>query len=740
MDSQISSRLAVLGLAILFASSAMGGPVELRVQTPCPLPTDEATLVVEGGNRSDHRIDLLATRRWTIPTVDGRLPSLRVSTPGLWSETEVSRDGVGTLRIWPSTRLLATAKPADDEAAPNPLRARLHLSPPDDRFASPGAGGACLGPARASVRCVFSPGLDCEVPAGRWNVRIEPEGFAPVFAWAVEAPAGTDVRLPTVALRRGGTVFGRLSLESGELVDLSETEVSLLPTTEGDQLAPRRARRRSAQAWTRQATPWGDFAFEGVGPGRYVVRATHPAHGTGEFEMDLPPEEILDLTGMIRLAPLSRLTVTVRPAVDPRGEPWSLRLIERTGPTEMKTVAEGSTDRGEWRAPPVESGDYRIRVSDRTGRDRLAHREILLAGGEENLEILLDLVRVEGTVLLDEEAVPSTVVLTRSGMQIDLRAPGGQFAGFLPEEGEWIAEVRAPASHVASSDLRVEVAADSDRYARVDIELPETEIEGVVRNEFGEPFAGALVTFFPLSDGAGIREVAEDDGGFRFRGMPPGRYRLKASSDADESEALELDLEEGTSSLGHELVIREGQLLRGRLVGDSRADIRVLALSSGAGIWASSREEVYTDVTGGFEIEVPAGALETQLTVFSPEHSFLATTLGLPASEEEIAISPIREGGTLILPPDRIAQEGRSSVLWIGGELVAGPILQEWTILVGGQLDDPWVVPKVPPGEVRHCSLSIEEAFAVMSRSALPREDVCRTGFLSAGGRLDLTE
>jgi hypothetical protein len=94
-------------------------------------------------------------------------------------------------------------------------------------------------------------------------------------------------------------------------------------------------------------------------------------------------------------------------------------------------------------------------------------------------------------------------------------------------------------------DARVGVSAPIEagtRDVRIPVRAGET-IAGVVRDAAGEPVEGARVA---LRGSFTYRHVlTPHEGAFAFRGLPPGRYRLRASVDGPPAATVEREVEAG---------------------------------------------------------------------------------------------------------------------------------------------------------------------------------------------------
>jgi len=92
---------------------------------------------------------------------------------------------------------------------------------------------------------------------------------------------------------------------------------------------------------------------------------------------------------------------------------------------------------------------------------------------------------------------------------------------------------------------------------RVTITDVASEVAGTVRDTNGAPVADAMVVILPVSQQYWTRtsrrlglQRTDAGGRYRLRGIPPGEYRVLASTELDESEAHQRGLMQALSQVG----------------------------------------------------------------------------------------------------------------------------------------------------------------------------------------------
>lgn len=523
--------------------------------------------------------------------------------------------------------------------------------------------------------------FSCAVPGGlELGLRLEVAGRAPVYLWSLEVVPGGSLDLGRVRFRPGASVSGWI--HAAGLDD--PPSVSAVPATStrlpGDDIR--------AVGVPCPLTERGHFQCLDLPPGEWFVVVESPPGlvraRSSPFSVRTGGET--DLGEPIEVPELARVVFIVEPPVAPDGGPW-LVLLFRTpsGFSAREEVArEEASGAGDAELSGLPPGRYVVELRDREGSSWLRLDHDVEAGAP---PVLLEVsgVPVQGHLQLDGEPQAGSVRLTsRHGERVVLRAQeDGELVGFMPREGQWRAYVSLSGQEgeIDLGSVRIE-RSPGQGVAELDLELPATEVKGVVVDEEGRPAGGAVVM---ARDGRGAlafsRACAE--GAFRLVGLWPGRSALWAEAPPDLASAeLSFELEDGKAVEDLELVISAKKHLRVRIVGP-------YGPVPGASIHWSTEGSATVNTTstranGVFEIVIPGGTRTVAL---------LVRALGLPGAvrqvlvtegDEAIPVQLAEAGGHLVIP---LGDVGPSAALGRDGVLMP---LRAFFDLAGG----------VPPPEL----------------------------------------
>lgn len=395
-----------------------------------------------------------------------------------------------------------------------------------------------------SVHCPFARGLwaDLEVLLGP---------FIPFRRSAVTVLDDTDFGV--VEAVRGGVVAGRFHGENG-----GSTRFVL--------------RRRDANfefarlVWTDGS---GTVRFEGLHPGEYELgRAGSPDTWSAVLG------SLYDAVDLGDLYPArTRLAVSVLTPFFVRGDDLSLKLqpVARSedGSVYRRGRVAGAPSRdpgsGEWTWRNLPPGSYELRIGDRFG-NRLG-REPVEFFGNDRVVVELDAVPLAGQIRQGSEPLANVMVwfggawgVERTGLR---SSEDGHFKGWLPRAGHWFVEVSPAPSHCDPCEgewdtadwggftphpLReagvIEVEADGDGVARVEIELAAGGIEGRVfqtsrTTGLSELVSGANVSVRAPAGGLEQRDArlpghwqatSDADGLFSIAGVREGDFEVRATA------------------------------------------------------------------------------------------------------------------------------------------------------------------------------------------------------------------
>lgn len=699
-------------------------------------PPIEVTVPLEGGSGSAAARVGRGTG-WTA----------QASAEGFWSPEvavpppdSTDPETLVDIALWPSAKVNARLMPPKDGAIPTRARLRLTPSEASNRSGFNQPDGAHW------IGCSLDKGRieQCIVPAGRWNLRLDTNGYSPYYVWDASFRPSRELDLGKIVLRTGGSILGRALSVLGPL-DTEKAKVELLPVIDPGQLNPAKKRQIDQLRRSSKLGQWGDFQFVGVAPGLYQVEVEQEGLSPAKSASLLARKgEETRLGDPLVLEELLHLSVQVTPPTDPFGEVWTARLHRAVEARTMDQVASGTFDSsGHWRSSPLAPGPYSLQLLDQQGNS-LGWWDVDLERGNDLATVDLSIVFVDGRVEIGDEPLASTVWFGgKTGEErVEVATDeDGQFYAVLPRAGTWRVDVEADSPPVRSRGLEVEIEADDTlRTADAVIEVPDTRIEGEVVDEGGLPVSSARVQLQSYGRWRGaLSTEADPSGRFELQGMRPGPFSIEAQTPEGQSEPEMRQVAEGEAVVVR-LVVRKERKMDGTVISDAGPVLgaRVLAVPfTSAGLPASMRMPgTKTDAAGRFELSIPGSSALVRLMVMAPGY---ALYLGSVTEGQPLQVSLAREMGTLHLGGGELGS-GEVGLIVADGRPVSTFRLETWALMNGTtpQSEGSLTVPAMPPGSYVYCRVTTEEALAVFGGIGLPSGKSCVQGFLSSGGSLTL--
>lgn len=517
--------------------------------------------------------------------------------------------------------------------------------------------------------------------AGRWDLAVEAEGFAPVTVPGVVIAAETAVvDLGTVILAAGATLEGRVRNPSGQLIEGAEIRTF---ETGGMPFIPAMAIVQSNDAPARaRSDAEGRFRVGGLAPG---VAVSLVVSRDGFIATALPGIEPPSSSVEVVLQPASRISGRV---LDPERRPVvEAAVMSRAAEgglagSSMPVVARSDAE-GNFEIEGVQPGRVEVSVRAQGFQDfTLAGLEVPTDKTVEGLELVLTRgAVVEGTVVDDAGnplvGVAIQVLDPREG-EFSRRSPRAQTDG----DGRYsianaVPGPRSVEAKLEGYDRAVRDVEIKPGVNRVDLVLGSgVEVAGRVVDGAGAGLAGATVK---LGSTQGFRFSASApettsaaDGGFRFTGVPAGDYALSAEKTGYAATRAEQPLEVRAQPMsGLELVLTTGATVHGAIRGlpfEELGRLRVLGVGKGGVIVGQ------VDYEGRYEV-APVGGGEWVITA------------QIEGGGRTVAESVIIEPGVAEVERDLVFKEGftlSGVAVRQGGEVIAGAPL-----LVHGKIDGP---------------------------------------------------
>lgn len=523
---------------------------------------------------------------------------------------------------------------------------------------------------RGASQCeIVDVRVSCLLPAVLLDYRIELPPYAPIYSWASQISHRKVTDLGTRKLVPGASVVGWV-IDSNE-DPVAEVGVALKQAIDShlDGIPFEQLERLQERHFATTTSERGFFQLAGVPEGIYRISAEKEGFGKSRYHEDIAmvPTVELELSDRIIMAPPGTLQLRVDPKNDHMGLPWEVSLSAPLGQGYIGSFFEEKAP-GVFEAAGLEEGNYGVTLfaSDRSKWHE--ERVDIRMGQERVVDIKLPLIAIEGTVTRGDEAVEGQISFNQNvhaqniTMSIDEE---GMFFGLLPSAGSY--GVRWLPSDQPKTEVwvkTVDIEPGPFDIATVDIELPDTNLEGDVIFENGDPAPGATVTLLQdsraadlsqggspliLNSGHMMSTNVEEDGSFKISGFAAGDIevfaRLSAEGDyiAYTTSPVRLNVMDSVEQPVLELVLRKS-VIRGGMVWSDRGPLAGAVLH----LWPDevvNPESMYiksavTEPDGSFTFEMPEST------------RFVSVLLSAPGVGTRLLREPIEEGKLLMLEID----------------------------------------------------------------------------------------
>jgi len=744
----MSRRLeAGLGLAFLVvaASAAHAVPVRIALEpagaaSPQPPVSGTVEITTQAGSEQGQslRIPGKLPGDLEIDLRPGTLWTARFVAKGFWGEpSAILPQETGSrlrLRVFQAGRLNGRVVLPAGEKPLSSLTVRIQ----------PPFGRAQAGLLEATIPCPVTGGnLSCETPAGKFDLRLRTEGgFAPVYLWGVEIPAGKASSLGELKLRRGASVSGWVqTAEGGPPTAECRLKLSPVRASEDDLRVLDELEKASFDA---KPDEKGFFQIAGVPPGQYELTAEQPGYAPAHRRpIEVRPGLEAQVIDRLTLARPVTFEVSLDPPMEPYGHPWRIVLARKAQASDppSDSYSGNASKEGIWRSPAIAPGSYEIRVLG--DQKAIWHVELVdVQPGRSSMQIELPVLRIKGTVTLGKEPLAATLWLSQEQRQrlVFDSDDRGRFSGVLTGEGLWRPQIAADTLRLRLQLDPVEIKlAKGKTVAEVEIHVPDTHLAGQVVDEDGRPVSGARVSVTRLGN-KGIDQFETDDKGeFSVRGLRPGSVLVSAVEKDRRTPFTMATVPEEAEGPWLRLVLRRLRTFEGRIVSTNGrvpgAMVQAWSPLAAQGAASTSNvDQAVSDAEGRFWVELPADAKLLNLLVLPPGFALRLLTLAwTPGQAVEIPVEP--SGGTLVL---ELATEGSAPLLVHGGTFTLPQMLSTWARMQGARSQDPrrLVVPNVEAGAYSLC-----RGAGVVSRlrnGGEPPAAQCSTGVLAPNGDLVL--
>lgn len=448
------------------------------------------------------------------------------------------------------------------------------------------------------------------LPPGRYSIRVERSGFSATSAPMTTLTPGQRMSGLELKLQPQAVIAGRVLDEHGEPIARANVMVmGYMYMPGGRQLSPR------SSATTNDL---GEYRAFGLPPGRYYIAATYRSNlsmsTTSEDRSAAPPPEEAYATTFYPGTADLRSAAPVEAAAGIAVENINLQLSKsfavrvRGNVTNLPGTANSTVmvnmvrtedvvssvgnsmaamaNQGQFEFRGVTAGRYTLTAQSNEGQKRFQGRQTVDVGSAnlENVTITLGTgfgqsgkVRVDGqtqvgvqmlSVML-QPAESGIAGLSGSSARVDTE---GNFvlAGVYP--GRYLLRVSAPSNLYVKSqrlggedvlETPLDLTGGSGGSLSIVLGITTGEVSGAVTSEDGTPALNATVVLVPES--AKRRELQQfyrmtatsTAGGYRFAGVPPGRYKLYAWERIPSGAWMDPDILKPVESQGKPVDIQE---------------------------------------------------------------------------------------------------------------------------------------------------------------------------------------
>jgi len=545
---------------------------------------------------------------------------VEATAPGYWAPAksfEVPGDP-------PAIALFATGR----VTLPLDRKAGLPERPSVQFRTAPGASTKTPGPPAGEWPCVAIEAtavVECAVPAGTLDLRVEARGFVPEYTFSTRVVA-QRVSVLRATMEPGSSVSGYVFQESGVAFPGACVE-ALTPSGERIE-APMQQQQRDRGKGTREAIMFplrgcanarGFFQIRRPPPGEYLL-STRIGERLAMQSVEVRPAVETRLVDPLAPSASMTLDVSIDPPVMPDGSSWTLRMA-RHRPQAQNFRPTTVPPSGFLQAPGLAPGQYVVEVWG--DGSRWLYERVSIADAALPLTIRIPIVRVSGRVTLSGE--PLTSIVTFGGDSLGpthatfLTDAEGRFSGNIPAPGVWRIGVTASEPSVRRRLTR-KIEPDAAGSATLDIDLPAGKLKGRLVDAQGQPARGSIL-LYTSEPGERVQiVVGPPESSFQLTGLSPGPITITASGERGQTSAPVVVSIDEDEEANIDIVLKDGSALSGRVIDDAGrplpgASVKWLPVADGLLMGSTER----TDALGRFSAIMPPG-LDALVVVAADGH------------------------------------------------------------------------------------------------------------------------
>jgi hypothetical protein len=579
----------------------------------------------------------------------------------------------------------------------------------------------------------------CEVPAGKLDLRVRGKGYLTHFRWGSDLKPGGDLNWGEMKLQRGASVVGWIAFGRSARGKNKDVRV-VLRSAVSDPPA------RGAATVAVVPNERGFFELSGLAPGSYTISAEAPGPLVTESrEVKVSANAEAELTTALVLEQPHKVQVQIDPPKPPAGDRWTITLFSYNEMTHHQdVVARNSVEvTGLWGSPGIRPGSYVIQVG--SGDSQLVRQEFRMENADNQIAITVPLTHVHGSVKLGDRALSATVWIggKHGSPTIPLTTDDdGAFSGdvSLVPGKEWAVTIDSEHPRVERT-VRQTPVAESGGSLRLDIAIPNNGMHGIVVDGDGHPVGPAIINIAtPDPAQAVVQTHGDKQGAFDLVGLLPGHYTAEAMTfDHRQSKPTPVEVDPANGSSEVKLVVEGQSLFSGRVLSEASpvpgTGVTLVPTNTDVAFMPNAT----TNADGEFNVALPPGVEEGNLIVAAP--GFSLKMFHLKLSAEPLNVRVDANGGALELDvPPFVADSTvlQSFIVHRGAELNAQFIAYTRGVKITSG-EDGWlhiIHPLMESGEYALCSGMMSDRAGI--RAGVFPQGRCVSGVLAPFGSLKL--
>jgi len=257
-------------------------------------------------------------------------------------------------------------------------------------------------------------------------------------------------------------------------------------------------------------------------------------------------------------------------------------------------------------------------------------------------------------------------------------------------------------------------------FARVDIDLPKTELRGKVIDDDQKGIEAARIQVLSTSGTVGTEALMSDkDGHFEIFGLTSGQYRIQAFDGDQASEVVTISVDEDRSPAPITLMLKEQPIFRGTVFDE----IGPVVGARVEAIVGAATKIAMTGLDGSFSLPLPGfTGTEAPFAILAPGRSLHLGRAQVQREAPPTKVLLSRRSGSLQFTNPSAKDQTRLAWLISSSGFVFGSTVDKWASLHGLPLVTTAVeglIPALEPGPYTICALKFDKLFSLLSSASI---------------------